>query len=65
MSEAGLLSRLLSRIKNALIADMPVELDACEICRKTECSHGKWESCENRLNHMLRVKDDREKYKKS
>jgi hypothetical protein len=36
-----------------LVRDVPPEMAACEFsCRVTECAHGRWESCENRLRAM-------------
>ena len=30
--------------------DVPAELSQCEFgCRVTDCQHGKWETCENRV----------------
>jgi len=43
------LKGLFQRIKRAIIQDVPPELYACEICRKTQCAHGEWLTCENRI----------------
>jgi len=45
------LKRLLQDISQRIIQDVPPELDACEICRKTECSQDEWIMCENRIAH--------------
>ena len=45
------LKRLLQTISQRIIQDVPPELDACEICRKTECSRDEWIVCENRIAH--------------
>ena len=42
---------LLQRLKNEIVQDVPPELDACEICRKTECYDDEWITCENRMAH--------------
>jgi hypothetical protein len=42
---------LLQDISQRIIQDVPPELDACEICRKTECSQDEWIVCENRIAH--------------
>ena len=42
---------LLHDISQRIIQDVPPELDACEICRKTECSQDEWIVCENRIAH--------------
>ena len=46
------LKRLLQTISQPIIQDVPPELDACEICRKTQCSQDEWIVCENRIAHM-------------
>ena len=45
------LKRLLQDISQCIIQDVPPELDACEICRKTECLQDEWIVCENRIAH--------------
>jgi hypothetical protein len=45
------LKRLLQAIGQRIIQDVPPELDACEICRKTECSQDEWIVCEQRIAH--------------
>jgi len=45
------LKRLLQTISQPIIQDVPPELDACEFCRKTECSQDEWIVCENRIAH--------------
>ena len=46
------LKRLLQSIGQHIIQDVPPELHACEICRKTECLQDEWIACENRIAHM-------------
>ena len=43
------LKKMIHDLKSSIIQDVPNELAACERCRKTECDHGKWIDCENRL----------------
>lgn len=43
------LRRLLQRIGAGIIADVPSELYACEVCRKNQCAQGDWVVCENRI----------------
>lgn len=45
------LRQVLQSIGRRIIQDVPPKLDACEICRKTECSHDEWIVCENRIAH--------------
>jgi hypothetical protein len=45
------LKQLLQRIGKRIVQDVPHELDACEICRKSECTHDEWIVCENRIAH--------------
>jgi len=45
------LRRVLQQIGRSIIQDVPVGLDACEICRKTECTQDEWIVCENRIAH--------------
>jgi len=55
----NLFTRLLSKIRSAVITETPIELAACEYCRKTECSQGNWETCENRIKEMNYIKQNR------
>lgn len=55
----NLIKRLLSKFSNAVITEVPLELEACEYCRKTECSQGNWETCENRIKEMNYIKQNR------
>ena len=46
----GYFCRLLNWFKNALIPDVPEDIAVCEFdCRKPQCRHGEWETCERRL----------------
>jgi hypothetical protein len=47
----GRLKRLLNKIGERAIREVPPELYACEICRRTECLHDEWIVCENRIAH--------------
>jgi hypothetical protein len=47
----GKLRGLLRRIGNGIVQDVPQELYACEICRKTQCDQDEWIVCENRIAH--------------
>ena len=50
--------RLIHKMKSHLVSDVPIELDACEDCRVTECSHGKLIHCENRINRANQIEAD-------
>ena len=43
--------RLLKTIGQQAIREVPPELYACEICRRTECFQDEWIVCENRIAH--------------
>lgn len=45
------LKRVLQRIGESILQDVPSELAACEICRKTECTEDEWIVCDNRIAH--------------
>jgi len=45
------LTRVLERIGKGFVQDIPPELEACEICRKTECTQDEWIACGNRIAH--------------
>ncbi|MCB0210576.1 MAG: hypothetical protein KDJ52_14655 [Anaerolineae bacterium] len=47
----NILKGILQRIKDDWIQEIPLELAACEVCRKTECSEDEWIVCENRIAH--------------
>ena len=49
---ASWLAGLWSRIRSGVVQDVPVALDECERCRELECTQGRWESCERRLQGM-------------
>lgn len=44
-------------IKNSIIQNVPNELYACEICKKTKCNNIEWNNCEYRISHMKRLDD--------
>jgi hypothetical protein len=44
--------RLLKKIKNEIVQDVPSELEECLVCGKNKCPNEKWTSCENRIAHM-------------
>ena len=45
------LKRLLQRIGAGIVQDVPPELYACEICRRTRCVQDEWIVCESRIAH--------------
>jgi hypothetical protein len=45
------LKRLLETIRQGVVQEVPPELYACEICRRTECFQDEWIVCENRIAH--------------
>jgi hypothetical protein len=46
----GYFGRLRDWFKNGLIQDLPENIAVCEFdCRKPQCRHGEWETCEKRL----------------
>ncbi|MCB0192248.1 MAG: hypothetical protein KDJ65_09930 [Anaerolineae bacterium] len=47
----NVLRNLLKRIKDEWVQEIPLELSACEVCRKTECNQDEWIVCENRIAH--------------
>ena len=53
----GRLQGLLRSIGQHIIQDVPHELHACEICRKTECSQDEWIVCDNRIAHAKCLED--------
>lgn len=45
----GIVHRMRRWVGGFLVSDVPHEVAACEFeCREHECSHGQWETCENR-----------------
>lgn len=52
---------LLQTISQRIIQDVPPELDACEICRKTECSQDEWIVCEDRIAHAKCLEEYQDK----
>jgi hypothetical protein len=55
------LKRVLQTISQQFIQDVPPELSACEICRKTECSQDEWIVCENRIAHAKCLEESQDK----
>jgi hypothetical protein len=45
------LRRVLQRMARSIVQHVPNDLDACEICRKTECTQDEWIVCEDRIAH--------------
>ncbi|MCB0168896.1 MAG: hypothetical protein KDI79_32005 [Anaerolineae bacterium] len=45
------LQRLLQRLKDDWVQEIPLETAACEVCRKTDCTEDEWIRCENRIAH--------------
>jgi hypothetical protein len=45
------LRQLADWVLNQIVQDVPESNGLCEYdCRRLECSHGEWETCERRLN---------------
>ena len=43
--------RLADWVLNQIIQDVPEDIALCQFdCRKGQCSHGEWETCERRLS---------------
>ena len=55
------LQRLLKALSQRIIQEVPPELEACEICRKTECSQDEWIVCETRIAHAKCLETYQEK----
>ena len=45
------LKGVLKTIGERTVQEVPPELYACEICRRTECFQDEWIVCENRIAH--------------
>lgn len=45
------LKAILLHLKDKLVQEVPPDIAACEVCRKTECSEDEWIRCENRIAH--------------
>jgi hypothetical protein len=45
------LKQLLQSIGKDVIQEVPPEMYACEICRRTDCAQDEWLVCENRIAH--------------
>jgi hypothetical protein len=43
------LSKVWSRLKAGIVADVPADLDACETCREVDCTEERWLTCPARL----------------
>ncbi len=52
--------RLLKKIRNEIVQDVPSELEECLVCGKIECSNEKWLHCKNRISHMKKRNAHRE-----
>jgi hypothetical protein len=55
------LARLLKSISQHVIQEVPPELYACEICRRTDCSQDEWIVCENRIAHAKCLEEHQDK----
>ncbi len=44
--------KLLRKIKNEIVQEVPSELEECLVCGKSKCSSEEWIKCENRIEHM-------------
>jgi hypothetical protein len=52
MPNSGLgdsLRRLKKKVADAVVQDVPPELEACEVCRRTHCDTEEWLTCERRI----------------
>ena len=52
------IGHFIQKLKSHLVTDVPIELDACEDCRVTECSHDRLIHCENRINRAKLIEAD-------
>lgn len=60
-NKKGRVRRVVEWFKARWVQDVPEEVAPCEFeCRKTECRHGDWETCERRLRAMRVDKDGAE-----
>ena len=59
----NILQRVLQRLKNEWVQEIPLEIAACEVCRKTECTEDEWITCENRIAHAKCLEEIRLKRK--
>lgn len=55
------LKRLLQTISEHAIQEVPPEMYACEICRRTDCSQDEWIVCENRIAHAKCLEEHQDK----
>jgi hypothetical protein len=46
----------LQRLLQRFVQDVPPELEACQICRKSECSQDEWIACGKRIAHARCLK---------
>lgn len=52
-TKGGLIARLRQWARGAIVQEVPPEMERCEFdCRDLECTLGRWETCENRLESM-------------
>lgn len=43
----------------SLVREVPEDIARCEFeCRKPQCRHGEWESCERRLTYMKQARGE-------
>jgi hypothetical protein len=49
MHSEGWFGRLWSKMKSAVVQDMPPSLAECEACREVDCTQERWRACERRL----------------
>jgi hypothetical protein len=49
MHSEGWWGRLWSKMKSAVVQDMPSSLEECEACREVDCTQERWRTCERRL----------------
>jgi hypothetical protein len=43
------LGKMWSRLRAALVQDVPPSMEACESCRELECTQAMWRTCAQRL----------------
>jgi hypothetical protein len=49
------LKRLVQAISQRAIQEVPPELEACQYCRKSDCSQNEWLVCEDRIGQAKRL----------
>jgi len=52
--------KFLNWIVDSIVQDVPRNLDACEECRETDCSQGRFEDCTKRKESMRLAEKSKE-----